>query len=116
MAGLPVQTQVQPEALGAGPRTFGGGFADGDSDRAHGDLAADPPRPAPARKAGSALNPGGCDARAIVPSGKMCAARRWCVKDLINQTRNGAVGWGLLWLLGIPIPVLVVLFLLRGCT
>jgi len=28
----------------------------------------------------------------------------------------GAVGWGLLWLLGIPIPILIVLFALRGCT
>ena len=41
--------------------------------------------------------------------------RRWIVRSL-NKTRAGAVGWGLLWLLGIPIPVLVVLFLLRGCT
>jgi len=30
--------------------------------------------------------------------------------------RAGAVGWGLLWLLGVPIPILVVLFLMRGCT
>ncbi len=30
--------------------------------------------------------------------------------------RAGAAGWGLLWLLGVPIPVLLVLFLLRGCT
>jgi hypothetical protein len=33
-----------------------------------------------------------------------------------NAYRAGAVGWGLLWLLGVPIPVLLVLFLLRGCT
>lgn len=30
--------------------------------------------------------------------------------------RTGKVGWILLWLLGVPIPVLIVLFLLRGCT
>ncbi len=36
--------------------------------------------------------------------------------ELMTKTRAGAVGWGLLWLLGIPIPVLIVLFLLRGCT
>jgi hypothetical protein len=30
--------------------------------------------------------------------------------------QNGKAGWILLWLLGIPIPVLLVLFLLRGCT
>lgn len=28
----------------------------------------------------------------------------------------GKMGWILLWLLGVPIPVLLVLFLLRGCT
>jgi hypothetical protein len=28
----------------------------------------------------------------------------------------GKVGWVLLWLLGVPIPVLLILFLLRGCT
>lgn len=29
---------------------------------------------------------------------------------------EGRVGWAVLWLLGVPIPVLVILFLLRGCT
>ena len=28
----------------------------------------------------------------------------------------GKVGWILLWLLGVPIPILLVLFALRGCT
>jgi hypothetical protein len=28
----------------------------------------------------------------------------------------GKVGWILLWLIGIPIPILIVLFLIRGCT
>ena len=31
-------------------------------------------------------------------------------------TQSGKVGWILLWALGVPIPVLFVLFLLRGCT
>jgi hypothetical protein len=30
--------------------------------------------------------------------------------------RKGKLGWVLLWLLGVPIPVLLILFLLRGCT
>jgi hypothetical protein len=34
----------------------------------------------------------------------------------MHDTERGAVGWVLLWALGIPIPILVVLFLLRGCT
>lgn len=32
------------------------------------------------------------------------------------RSEQGAAGWGLLWLLGIPIPILLVLFVLRGCT
>lgn len=36
------------------------------------------------------------------------------MKSLKNQ--RGAMGWALLWLLGIPIPILVILFLVRGCT
>ena len=32
------------------------------------------------------------------------------------RRQQGKVGWILLWLLGVPIPVLLVLFLLRGCT
>lgn len=32
-----------------------------------------------------------------------------------NQNR-GATGYILLWLLGIPIPILLLIFLLRGCT
>jgi hypothetical protein len=34
--------------------------------------------------------------------------------DKIKET--GASGYILLWLLGIPIPILLVIFLLRGCT
>jgi hypothetical protein len=32
------------------------------------------------------------------------------------RRQTGKIGWILLWLLGIPIPILFVLFLLRGCT
>ena len=31
------------------------------------------------------------------------------------KDQEGKIGWILLWLLGIPIPVLLILFLLRGC-
>jgi hypothetical protein len=34
----------------------------------------------------------------------------------MRNNQEGKVGWILLWVLGIPIPVLVVLYLLRGCT
>jgi hypothetical protein len=33
-----------------------------------------------------------------------------------RRSEDGKAGWALLWLLGIPIPILVVLFLMRGCT
>lgn len=33
-----------------------------------------------------------------------------------RKSESGKVGWILLWLLGVPIPILLVLFLLRGCT
>jgi hypothetical protein len=32
------------------------------------------------------------------------------------KKQAGKAGWILLWLLGVPIPILVILFLLRGCT
>lgn len=34
----------------------------------------------------------------------------------ILASERGAWGWGLLWLIGIPLPVLAILFLARGCT
>lgn len=33
-----------------------------------------------------------------------------------RRREEGAVGWGVLWLIGVPIPILIVAFLLRGCT
>jgi hypothetical protein len=33
-----------------------------------------------------------------------------------RRRQEGKAGWILLWALGVPIPVLLVLFLLRGCT
>jgi hypothetical protein len=36
------------------------------------------------------------------------------VRSLRDQ--SGKAGWILLWALGVPVPILLVLFLLRGCT
>ena len=36
------------------------------------------------------------------------------IKDRVYQL--GATGYILLWLLGIPVPILLLIFLLRGCT
>ncbi|MCC5845750.1 MAG: hypothetical protein JJU05_16000 [Verrucomicrobia bacterium] len=30
--------------------------------------------------------------------------------------KAGKIGWALLWLMGIPIPVLLLIFLVRGCS
>jgi len=38
------------------------------------------------------------------------------MRELKERLQQGKAGWLMLWLLGIPIPVLLVLFLLRGCT
>jgi hypothetical protein len=29
---------------------------------------------------------------------------------------SGKIGWLFLWLIGVPIPILLILFLVRGCT
>jgi hypothetical protein len=34
----------------------------------------------------------------------------------VEHLESGRVGWIVLWLLGVPIPVLLVLYVLRGCT
>jgi hypothetical protein len=36
--------------------------------------------------------------------------RRW------RQQQEGKMGYALLWLLGVPVPVLLLIFLLRGCS
>jgi hypothetical protein len=41
--------------------------------------------------------------------------RRFIVAAHLKK-QAGKAGWILLWLLGVPIPILVILFLLRGCT
>lgn len=37
-------------------------------------------------------------------------------RSLTLKDRAGKIGWIILWLIGIPIPVLLVLYLIRGCT
>lgn len=34
----------------------------------------------------------------------------------LPSTESGKLGWIFLWLIGVPIPILLILFLLRGCT
>ncbi len=43
--------------------------------------------------------------------------RSRCIMRIVNRkAEEGGMGYILLWLLGIPIPVLLLIFLLRGCT
>jgi hypothetical protein len=34
----------------------------------------------------------------------------------MRNNQAGKIGWILLWALGVPIPILLLLFFLRGCT
>jgi hypothetical protein len=36
--------------------------------------------------------------------------------ELEKMQEAAKAGWVFLWLIGVPIPVLLILFLLRGCT
>jgi hypothetical protein len=33
-----------------------------------------------------------------------------------KKWEEGKIGWAALWLLGVPVPILLILFLMRGCT
>ena len=33
-----------------------------------------------------------------------------------ERAQSGRVGWIFLWLLGVPIPILLMLYVMRGCT
>jgi len=37
-------------------------------------------------------------------------------KPFNHKSKEGKIGWALLWLMGIPVPLLLLLFLMRGCT
>jgi hypothetical protein len=32
------------------------------------------------------------------------------------QSEKGKIGYAILWLLGVPLPILAVIYLMRGCT
>jgi len=56
---------------------------------------------------------GNCYGGTITSAGKITIGER---RIAMRNSEKGKVGWILLWLLGIPLPILVVFFLLRGCT
>jgi hypothetical protein len=38
------------------------------------------------------------------------------IKYDLHNRQDGKIGWIFLWLIGVPVPLLLVFFLLRGCT
>jgi len=34
----------------------------------------------------------------------------------LDRMRSGKIGYILLWLLGVPIPILLIIYVLKGCT
>lgn len=38
------------------------------------------------------------------------------IREKLTAILPGKVGWALLWLIGVPVPILLIFFLLRGCT
>jgi len=38
------------------------------------------------------------------------------MKNKSQIHRSGKIGWIFLWLIGVPIPILLLLYVLRGCT
>lgn len=37
------------------------------------------------------------------------------LKLSLLQNTQGKVGWAILWMLGIPLPVLLIFYFIRGC-
>jgi len=55
-------------------------------------------------------------------AGQIDGLPRRCLGEIMKtlskiiENEKGALGWGILWLIGVPVPVLLVLFMVRGCT
>jgi len=66
----------------------------------------------------SVINKGGSNRRAHPPIEVRSSVKKGTsqmhLRNKIKET--AATGYILLWLIGIPIPILLVIFLLRGCT
>lgn len=44
------------------------------------------------------------------------SAAREAARTPAHARQSGKIGYILLWLLGVPIPILFLIYLLRGCT
>ena len=52
------------------------------------------------------------DRQAVIKA--LSKTEKWRIVMLNNE--EGKIGWILLWALGVPVPILVIVYLLRGCT
>lgn len=52
----------------------------------------------------------------VLTNWRSATRRQGIMRHNSQITRSGKVGWIILWLIGIPIPVLLFLYLIRGCT
>lgn len=46
----------------------------------------------------------------------MIISTRYALQTRLRRMQSGKIGYILLWLLGVPIPILLIVYLLRGCT
>lgn len=46
----------------------------------------------------------------------MIIGTRYALQTRLRRMQSGKIGYILLWLLGVPIPILLIIYLLRGCT
>jgi hypothetical protein len=44
------------------------------------------------------------------------SARRFGAPPALRHLQQGRWGYVLAWLIGVPVPILIVIYLLRGCT
>ncbi len=46
----------------------------------------------------------------------MSKRARQALQAGLRRVQSGKIGYILLWLLGVPIPILLIIYFLRGCT
>jgi hypothetical protein len=53
----------------------------------------------------------------ILPVQTKWRARYASIMDQITQlaARSGKIGYALLWILGVPLPILLLIYILKGC-
>jgi hypothetical protein len=79
-------------------------------------LAVAAPHSNAATSAGPHFWHGDCVTGRKVCSRNSIAQGRSEMRNRSWRMREGKIGWILLWLLGVPLPILFFLFLIRGCT